>query len=159
LTSVVIVRLRRTRGVNRLSGPSSTTWTRETRWRGLFDVQAARLLADLEETPQGSLWTQDLYGAKDRFLGPVHGFAGNLIPLLLGRLARQLEAALAALAACKRTAPSDRTIRDRLVAQAGYALWLFIVQREACGLNNSAQVMQDYGVPNEVSARMAMASR
>jgi hypothetical protein len=56
--------------------------THEPRWRGLFDIQAARLLADLEDTPQGPLWTQDLYGAKDRWLGPVHGFAGNVIPLL-----------------------------------------------------------------------------
>ena len=72
----------------------------------------------------------------------------------LGRLGRRLETALAALAACPRTATSDRKIRDSLVEQAGYALWLFIVQREACGLNNSAQVMQDYGVPNEVYARM-----
>src|SRR5258708_32190364 len=58
--------------------------TEEERWRRLFEVQAARLLAELEDTPQGPLWTQDLYGAKDRFLGPVHGFAGNVIPLLLG---------------------------------------------------------------------------
>jgi hypothetical protein len=58
--------------------------TREPRWRGLFESQAVRLLADLEETPQGPLWTQDLYGTKDRWLGPVHGFAGNVIPLLLG---------------------------------------------------------------------------
>jgi hypothetical protein len=58
--------------------------TKEARWRGLFEVQAARLLAELEDTPQGPLWTQDLYGAKDRFLGPVHGFASNVIPLLLG---------------------------------------------------------------------------
>jgi hypothetical protein len=58
--------------------------TKEARWRGLFEVQAARLLADLQDTPQGPLWTQDLYGAKDRFLGPVHGFAGNVIPLLRG---------------------------------------------------------------------------
>lgn len=58
--------------------------TQEERWRGLFAVQAARLLAKLEDTPQGPLWTQDLYGARDRFLGPVHGFAGNVIPLLLG---------------------------------------------------------------------------
>jgi len=57
--------------------------TQEPRWRGLFEVQAVRLLAELEDTPQGLLWTQDLYGAKDRFLGPVHGFAGNMIPLLL----------------------------------------------------------------------------
>ena len=72
----------------------------------------------------------------------------------LGRLGRRLEAVLAALAACPRTATSDRKIRDGLVEQAGYALWLFVVQREACGLNDSAQVMQDYGVPNEVYARM-----
>jgi hypothetical protein len=72
----------------------------------------------------------------------------------LGRLGRRLEVAVAALAACPRTANSDRKIRDRLVDQAGYALWLFVVQREACGLNKTAQVLQDYGVPNEVYARM-----
>ena len=58
--------------------------TQETRWRELFEVQAARLLADLEDTPQGPLWTQDLYGTRERWLGPVHGFAGNVIPLLRG---------------------------------------------------------------------------
>jgi uncharacterized protein DUF6665 len=72
----------------------------------------------------------------------------------LGRLGRRLEAALTALAACPQTATSDRKTRDHLVAEAGYALWLFVVQREACGLNSSAQLMQDYGVPNEVQARM-----
>jgi hypothetical protein len=56
----------------------------EARWRSLFELQAARLLADLEETPQGLLWRQDLYGAKDHWLGPVHGFAGNVVPLLHG---------------------------------------------------------------------------
>src|SRR3981081_4093681 len=72
----------------------------------------------------------------------------------LGRLGRRLEAALAALAACPRAATSDRKSRDSLVEQAGHALWLLVVQREACGLNDSAQVMRDYGVPNEVYARM-----
>ena len=72
----------------------------------------------------------------------------------LGRLGRRLEAALAALAACPRTASSNRKIRDSLVEEAGYALWLFVVQREACGLNDSAQVMRTYEVPNEVRARM-----
>src|SRR5271170_95978 len=55
---------------------------------------------------------------------------------------------------CPRTVTSDRSVRDSLVEEAGYALWLFIVQREACGLNDSAHVMQDYGVPHEVYARM-----
>jgi hypothetical protein len=72
----------------------------------------------------------------------------------LGRLGRRLEAALAALAACPRTANSDRRDHDNLVQQAGYALWLFIVQREALGLNDSAQVMQNYAVPKEVFTRM-----
>ena len=72
----------------------------------------------------------------------------------LGRLGRRLEAALTALAACPRTANSNRNIRDGLVEQAGYALWLFVVQREACGLNKIDNVIQVYGVPNEVVARM-----
>src|SRR3954467_14688133 len=72
----------------------------------------------------------------------------------LGRLGRRLEAALTALAACPRTANSDRTMRDRLVEQAGYALWLLVVQREACGLNKISHVLREYEVPNEVYARM-----
>ena len=53
--------------------------TQETRWRGLFEMQAARLLAELEDTPQGPLWTQDLYGeqrplarARSRFRRQCH---------------------------------------------------------------------------------------
>jgi hypothetical protein len=77
----------------------------------------------------------------------------------LGRLGRRLEAALTALAACPRTTHSDRNIRDGLVEQAGYALWLFVVQREACGLNKIDHVIQVYGVPNEVVARMGPLAR
>jgi hypothetical protein len=76
----------------------------------------------------------------------------------LGRLGRRLEAALTALAACPRTAHSDRKIRDGLVEQAGYALW-FVVQREACGLRKIDHVIQVYGVPNEVLARMGPLAR
>jgi hypothetical protein len=72
----------------------------------------------------------------------------------LGRLGRRLEAALTALAACPRTTHSDRKIRDGLVEQAGYALWLFVVQREACGLNKIDHVIKVYRVPDEVVARM-----
>src|SRR3954471_14274683 len=31
--------------------------TQQTRWRDLFETQAALLLADLEDTPQGVMWT------------------------------------------------------------------------------------------------------
>jgi Lanthionine synthetase C-like protein len=58
--------------------------TVERRWRALFAIQAARLLADLEETDDGPLWTQDLYGRRLRYLGPVHGYAGNMIALMRG---------------------------------------------------------------------------
>lgn len=75
----------------------------------------------------------------------------------LGRLGRRLEAALAVLAAYPPTT-SERTTRDSLVEEARYALWLFIVQREACGLNDSTHVMQTYGVPSEVYARMEPSS-
>jgi hypothetical protein len=58
--------------------------TGEARWRDLFIRQAARLLDDLQETEQGPLWTQDLYGRHQRYLGPVHGYAGNMIALMRG---------------------------------------------------------------------------
>lgn len=60
------------------------TMTAERRWRDLFTIQAARLLGELEETDDGPLWTQDLYGRKLRYLGPVHGYAGNMIALMRG---------------------------------------------------------------------------
>jgi hypothetical protein len=61
---------------------SMSEMTGEARWRALFETQAARLLADLQETPDGPIWEQDLYHRHTKFLGPVHGYAGNMIPLL-----------------------------------------------------------------------------
>jgi hypothetical protein len=58
--------------------------TSEPRWRELYEVQAARLLDQLEETDDGPLWTQDLYGSHHRWLGAVHGYAGNMIPVIRG---------------------------------------------------------------------------
>jgi hypothetical protein len=58
--------------------------TGEGRFRDLFQLQAARLLADLETDGPVPIWTQALYGHMLKFLGPVHGFAGNMIPLLRG---------------------------------------------------------------------------
>ena len=78
----------------------------------------------------------------------------------LGRLGRALEAALETLRtfdaqAIEATAETRRE-RHALVAEAGYALWLFVVQREALGLRDSRQVMRDYGVPPDVQGRMGM---
>jgi hypothetical protein len=38
--------------------------------------------------------------------------------------------------------------------EAGHALWMFVVQREACGLRDSRTVMRDYNVPGEVQQCM-----
>lgn len=72
----------------------------------------------------------------------------------LARLGRRLEAALTALAAYPRTADADREVRSRLVQEAGYALWMLVVQRESCGLNKIDHVVKLYRVPKEVLYRM-----
>ena len=78
----------------------------------------------------------------------------------LGRMGRALEAALAKLrefdAAYPRAGapPSEQQARRTLVMEAGHALWMFVVQREACGLRDSRTIMRDYNVPGEVQQRM-----
>ena len=78
----------------------------------------------------------------------------------LGRMGRALEEALAALREFDAIHPrsdeptSPDAERRALVAKAGHALWMFVVQREACGLRDTRQVMRDYRVPTEVQYRM-----
>lgn len=76
----------------------------------------------------------------------------------LGRMGRALEEALAKLrefdAADPRPDASVRQTRRTLVIEAGHALWMFVVQREACGLRDSRTVMRDYKVPGEVQQCM-----
>lgn len=69
----------------------------------------------------------------------------------LGRMGRALEAALARLREFDAgAAASDREARRALVSAAGKALWVFVVQREACGLRDNRTVAHDYNVPGEV---------
>jgi hypothetical protein len=78
----------------------------------------------------------------------------------LGRMGRALEAALARLREFDATHPragapaSAQQARRTLVIEAGHALWMFVVQREACGLRDSRTVMRNYDVPGEVQQRM-----
>jgi hypothetical protein len=71
----------------------------------------------------------------------------------LGRLGRRLEGALAGLATCESTDPK---IRAGLIKEARHSLWLLVVQREACGFNNNAQLIRDYAVPDEVHAHLGL---
>lgn len=81
----------------------------------------------------------------------------------LGRLGRRLERTLLRLAQFDDTAPIGGEARGQerrvLVADAGDALWHFMVQREACGLRDSRQVMRDYRVPPEVQYRMGISGQ
>ena len=80
----------------------------------------------------------------------------------LGRMGRALEQALAELREFDADHPrpdaaaSAHKERRTLVMEAGYALWMFVVQREACGLRDSRTVMRDYNVPGEVQRCMGM---
>ncbi len=80
----------------------------------------------------------------------------------LGRLGRRLERALQALAQFDAANVADpgerRRERSALLAEAGDALWLFVVQREACGLRDARQLMRDYKVPPEVQYRMGISA-
>ena len=58
--------------------------TGEERWREYYQAQARRLLAELQETEHGPLWTGELYGQPSHYLGPVHGYAGNMLALIRG---------------------------------------------------------------------------
>ncbi|MEO1145457.1 MAG: LanC-like protein [Cyanobacteria bacterium J06638_22] len=61
-------------------------WTQVAQWQEVFKSQAALLLKEWQPVGQaGHLWTIDLYGGQRQWLGPVHGFASNLTPLLVGQ--------------------------------------------------------------------------
>lgn len=73
----------------------------------------------------------------------------------IGRLGRELRAALDALKAVDRGDPR----RPRLVDDAAWALWNFVVQRDCAGLRFTDKVLREYGVPGEVRARMGATRR
>jgi hypothetical protein len=80
----------------------------------------------------------------------------------LGRMGRTLEQALTRLRefdaaqALSETTASVQPARSKLVMEAGHALWMFVVQREASGLRDSRHIMRTYNVPGEVQRCMGL---
>jgi hypothetical protein len=74
----------------------------------LWETSAAWLLEQWEE--DSGLWTQQLYGKTHRFLGPVHGFAGNVL-------------ALSAEPSEELHRRAGTTVRDNAVVDGGTANW------------------------------------
>jgi hypothetical protein len=76
----------------------------------------------------------------------------------LGRVTRAFEEALGAL----RRHDSENAYvarddtRERLLDEAGEALWCFVVQREACGLRNTDAVLRELKVPLALRLRMGV---
>lgn len=101
--------------------------------------------------PAADLWKKSPAGVLDYEIAQETASA-------LGRQGRALESTLKALADFDATEcpddPPEHTRRPALVAAAAHALWQFIVQREACGLRDTAMVVRMYKVPREVHDRM-----
>jgi hypothetical protein len=59
----------------------------ETRWADLYRAGARALEASFRHDGDldADIWTQDIYGSRARYLGPVHGYAGNAFALIQGR--------------------------------------------------------------------------
>lgn len=62
-------------------------WTQEPRWAALFRRSVGQLWKELEfvSEPACVLWTQELFGARSMLVGAVHGFAGNVFPVIRAR--------------------------------------------------------------------------
>ena len=76
----------------------------------------------------------------------------------LGRTGQRLQAAVESLRSHERSQPPEAARAD---AQRERLLWdlaeraeCFVVQREACGLRDSRDALQHYGVPHEATARI-----
>jgi hypothetical protein len=76
----------------------------------------------------------------------------------LGRHGRKVESALHDLKAWDAERHGDGA-RERLLNEASDAVWALFVQREICGLRNSRDVIQRYGIPDEVLARLGSTRR
>lgn len=82
----------------------------------------------------------------------------------LSRLGWRLERALQRFAECEAAADGSyhgQAVGDReaLLAEAGEALWYFVIQREAMGLRDTERVLRTYRVPPAVRARMGVVPR
>jgi hypothetical protein len=75
----------------------------------------------------------------------------------LGFSGRSAEKALADLA--EKQFSGSRVEIERLVDVAAQAVWALFVQREICGMSNGQDVIDRYGIPGNVLARLGASPR
>lgn len=77
----------------------------------------------------------------------------------LGHHGRQVEAAMKALRAFDAAGHGRADERLALVRRASKAVWSYFVQRELCGMRDHRWVIADYGITDEVMARLGAIER
>ena len=73
----------------------------------------------------------------------------------LGRAGRRLEDSLARLRRHDAENGEGAT-RAALVEAAAEALYFYVVQREACGLHDTVEILRELRVPTEIQVRMGV---
>lgn len=111
-------------------------WTGEERWREAWRESAEALLSRRDDD---GLWTQRLYGATVRSLGPPHGLVGNVAALLQDGPDKSLERETAELLA--RTA----------VVEDGAANWPLWEGRDLVARDGEIRVQWCSGAPGIVT--------
>jgi len=76
----------------------------------------------------------------------------------LGHHGMKVETALAALQEGEAKG-KEGVEHERLVDIAAQAVWAMFIHREICGLRNGCDVIQRYGIPNKVLARLGASPR
>lgn len=110
--------------------------TGEPRWAELWRAGAQRLWALWD-----GVWTQDLYGRRQGYLGPAHGFAGNVLAL-----AQHPELLPSADELLARTASA---VREHAVVSDGHANWPPVA---AAPLGDPVRVQWCHGAPGMVAS-------
>lgn len=118
-------------------------WTGDARWRDAWNESADALL---ERRDADGLWTQRLYGTTERYLGPAHGYVGNVLALE-ERLDARRRAALrrSARALLARTA----------IVENGLANWPPVDRPALPSANGEIRVQWCHGAPGIVTSSAA----
>jgi lantibiotic modifying enzyme len=115
-------------------------WTGDAQWLEVWRESADVLLA--RRDPDGC-WTQRLYGMTERFLGPAHGFVGNVLAL-----GERLDAR-------RRTALRRRAgavLARTAVVERGLANWPPVDRPALASANGEIRVQWCHGAPGIVTS-------
>ncbi len=120
--------------------------TGEARWLDLWRESAVWLRAEWD--PQTGLWTQDLYGSVEQFIGPAHGFSGCVLVL-----SRDADQELHRRAA-------ETTARYAIEAD-GLANWLPVTSMQSLRDNGDGSIRTQWchGAPGVVASLARLAPR